>query len=243
MVTVTPPCAAMCNCRTLFLLVLSIDHAAINTAMEVMICADKGTVSNHGTAARKNTLCVGRNAVSRSSMFTAIPVADQPHDLSGRGVILCALSGQYVVKLRVGQFKQGFKCALVSRIAAVVVIVQVVTGHVVQFAGAATAAPLKFFSVGGVHRLKSSTAGSELVQAIRYTSDMTTARGCFCSEAACDHELLDLGDCFGRVQSFGAGFGAVHDRVAAIQLERVFQLIQTLTGGFIAAVRNPAVSL
>ena len=49
-----------------------------------------------------------------------------------------------------------------------------------------------------------------------------------------DHHLLDLGDCLGRVQALGAGLGAVHDRVAAVQLERVFQIVQPLARRFVA---------
>jgi len=42
---------------------------------------------------------------------------------------------------------------------------------------------------------------------------------------------------------FGHGVGAIHDRVAAIKPERVFQIIQTLAGRFIAAVDQPAIGL
>ena len=41
-----------------------------------------------------------------------------------------------------------------------------------------------------------------------------------------DHHPLDLGNRFRRVQPLRAGLGAVHDRVATIELERVFQIIQ-----------------
>ncbi|AEM42305.1 hypothetical protein KVU_2465 [Ketogulonicigenium vulgare WSH-001] len=47
----------------------------------------------------------------------------------------------------------------------------------------------------------------------------------------------------GRVQAFWTSLGAVHDRMAAIQLERIFQLIQTLARRLVAAVDDPAIGM
>ena len=58
--------------------------------------------------------------------------------------------------------------------------------------------------------------------------------------AFCQH-FLGFRDCFGRIEVFGAGVGAIHNRVAAIEAEWVFQLIQPLTGGLITAVDQPAI--
>ena len=55
--------------------------------------------------------------------------------------------------------------------------------------------------------------------------------------------LLDLGDGLGRVQPLGAGVGAIHDGVAAIELERIFQVVEPFAGGFVARIRQPAVGL
>ena len=52
-----------------------------------------------------------------------------------------------------------------------------------------------------------------------------------------------MGDCFGGVQAFGACLGAVHNRVTAVQLERVFQIVQTLARGFVTAVNDPAIGM
>jgi hypothetical protein len=60
---------------------------------------------------------------------------------------------------------------------------------------------------------------------------------------ALHHHFLDLGNRLGRVQPFGAGFGAIHDRVAAIQLERIMQIIQPLACGLVAAVDDPAIGM
>src|SRR5208337_2246922 len=46
-----------------------------------------------------------------------------------------------------------------------------------------------------------------------------------------------------RVQPLWAGPGAVHDRVTAIEAERVIEPIQALAGALIAAVGKPAVGL
>ena len=57
------------------------------------------------------------------------------------------------------------------------------------------------------------------------------------TELALDHHLLDLGDRLRRVQILRAGLGAVHDGVAAIEPERIFELVEPLAGGFVAASR------
>ena len=44
------------------------------------------------------------------------------------------------------------------------------------------------------------------------------------------HEFLDLCDGLARVESLGAGLGAVHDCVAAVDRERVRQLLKSLLG-------------
>src|SRR4051812_12415800 len=49
-----------------------------------------------------------------------------------------------------------------------------------------------------------------------------TARiACRSDGAAIDQQLLDLPDRLGRVESFRTGLRAVHDGVAAVQLERI----------------------
>ena len=63
------------------------------------------------------------------------------------------------------------------------------------------------------------------------------------SNDALDHHFLNLCNGFCRVQTLGAGLGAVHDRVAAIEFERVFQLVETLACRFVAAVDDPAVGV
>src|SRR5215475_6572456 len=63
------------------------------------------------------------------------------------------------------------------------------------------------------------------------------------SNRALDHHLLDLGDGLGRVQVLGAGLRAVHDGVAAIEPERVLELVQPLAPGLVAAIRQPALGL
>src|SRR3954452_22739463 len=57
-----------------------------------------------------------------------------------------------------------------------------------------------------------------------------------------DH-LLCLGDCLRRVETLRADVRAVHDGVAAIETERIFELVEPLAGRFIAAVGKPAISL
>src|SRR6516165_2157245 len=58
-----------------------------------------------------------------------------------------------------------------------------------------------------------------------------------------DHHPLDLGDGLGGVEALRAGLGAVHDGVAAIEPERVLELVEPLAGCLVAAVHDPAVCL
>ena len=57
------------------------------------------------------------------------------------------------------------------------------------------------------------------------------------------HQFLDFRDGFRGIQALRAGLGAVHDGVAAIEPERVFQVVQALAGELITAVHDPAVGL
>src|SRR5262245_7780833 len=63
------------------------------------------------------------------------------------------------------------------------------------------------------------------------------------ASAPLDHQLLDLGDRLGRVQALRTGLGAVHDGVAAIEPERILELVETLAGRLVAAVGDPAIGL
>ena len=55
--------------------------------------------------------------------------------------------------------------------------------------------------------------------------------------------LFDVRDGFSRVQVLGAGLGAVHDGVAAVELERVVELREPLLGELVARVLDPPVRL
>src|SRR5216684_8284037 len=61
--------------------------------------------------------------------------------------------------------------------------------------------------------------------------------------AAFRHHSLRIGDRLCRVEALRAGVGAVHDRVAAIEAERVVEPIESLAGVLIAAVGEPTVGL
>ena len=63
------------------------------------------------------------------------------------------------------------------------------------------------------------------------------------SQLSFNHHFLDLGDGLGWIEALRAGVGAVHDRVAAVELERVLQRVQPVAGGLVAAVDQPAIGL
>src|SRR5215471_17268245 len=55
-----------------------------------------------------------------------------------------------------------------------------------------------------------------------------------------DQLELEFGDRLGGIETLRTGLGAVHDRVAAVEPERVLEIVEPLAGGFIAAVFDPA---
>src|ERR1700712_3767717 len=63
------------------------------------------------------------------------------------------------------------------------------------------------------------------------------------SDRAGDHHLLDFRDGLGRIQPLRAGVRAVHNRVAAIEPERIMQVVEPLARGFVARVDEPAIGL
>src|SRR4051794_2295873 len=60
------------------------------------------------------------------------------------------------------------------------------------------------------------------------------------SHLSFDQLQLQFGDGFGRVETLRAGFGAVHDGVAAVEPERVFEIVEPLAGRFVTRVFHPA---
>ena len=60
---------------------------------------------------------------------------------------------------------------------------------------------------------------------------------------ASNHELFDLADGLGGVQTLRAHVHAIHDGVAAEQAVWVFQIVQSLIGGLIATVGDEAIGL
>src|SRR5579883_730602 len=63
------------------------------------------------------------------------------------------------------------------------------------------------------------------------------------SNGPLDQQLLDLGDRLRRVEALRTGLGAVHDGVAAVEAERVLEIIEPLALGLVAAVGQPAIGL
>src|ERR1700722_1733561 len=59
--------------------------------------------------------------------------------------------------------------------------------------------------------------------------------------AAMSHQLLDFGDGLGGIEILGARFRAVHDGMAAVQTERILEVIEALAGRLIPAIDDPSV--
>src|SRR3954466_5846946 len=58
-----------------------------------------------------------------------------------------------------------------------------------------------------------------------------------------DHHALDLGDGLGGIEALGAGLGAIHDGMAAVEPERILEIVEAMPGRLVAAVLQPAVGL
>src|SRR5262245_16891298 len=57
------------------------------------------------------------------------------------------------------------------------------------------------------------------------------------------HRLLDLGNRLRGIEAFRADLCAIHDRVAAIELERIFERIEPFALMFVAAIGDPTLRL
>src|SRR3954447_16566805 len=66
------------------------------------------------------------------------------------------------------------------------------------------------------------------------------ALGSAASDLALDHLALDVGNRLGRVEALRAGLGAVHDGVAAVEPERILEIVQPLAGRLVSAIDQPA---
>src|SRR5690606_41986917 len=60
---------------------------------------------------------------------------------------------------------------------------------------------------------------------------------------AANQEFLDLADRMRRVGPLRTDVGAVHDRMATEQAVWIFQIVQSLAGGFVAAIHDEPVGL
>src|SRR5262249_57543347 len=58
-----------------------------------------------------------------------------------------------------------------------------------------------------------------------------------------DHQLLDFRYGLGGIESLGAGLRAVHNGMAAIEAERVFEIVEPVTSRLVSAVDDPAIGL
>src|SRR5215471_2518389 len=56
----------------------------------------------------------------------------------------------------------------------------------------------------------------------------TTKHNNILSHLPFDHQLLDLGNGFRGIEILGTGFSTIENRVAAVEPERVFQIIEPL---------------
>src|SRR6185369_16014735 len=56
-------------------------------------------------------------------------------------------------------------------------------------------------------------------------------------------QLLGFRDRFRWIQPLGTDIRAIHDRVTAIEAEWIFEAVEPLAGGFVAAVGEPAIGL
>src|ERR1700694_3293007 len=58
-----------------------------------------------------------------------------------------------------------------------------------------------------------------------------------------NHHFLDLAYRLARVEALRAHIDAVHDRMDTAQAVRVFQVVETLAGRFVTAIRDESIGL
>ena len=63
------------------------------------------------------------------------------------------------------------------------------------------------------------------------------------SAAALDQHFFDVGDRLSGIQPLGAGPRAIQNGVASVEPERVFEAVEPLACGLVAAVDEPPVRL
>src|SRR5208283_1445223 len=89
-----------------------------------------------------------------------------------------------------------------------------------------------------------SSLKSEVVEAIELLLELARRRlRSPVQSPALGHHFLGVSDRARRVEALRTGPGAVHDRVTAIEAERIFEPVQALASALIAAVGKPAVRL
>ena len=59
-------------------------------------------------------------------------------------------------------------------------------------------------------------------------------------DLALDHLHLEFRDGLGGVETLRARLGAVHDGVAAVEAERILEVVETFAGGFVTGILDPA---
>jgi len=118
---------------------------------------------------------------------------------------------QITCDIRVGQFEKLRESRTFVACGLAVALAQVTEQQEIEFLHATTAAPF------------------ELAEVV------------FQLVLALDHHLLDLRDRLRGVQILRARLGAIHDRVAAVQPERVFEFIEPFAGCLVARIDDPAI--
>src|SRR5215510_15764706 len=66
---------------------------------------------------------------------------------------------------------------------------------------------------------------------------------CSLSDPTLHHQLFQLGNGLGWIEVLRTGLGAAQDRVASVEAEGVFQVVQTLARRLVTAVDHPAICL
>src|SRR5690606_12385497 len=95
---------------------------------------------------------------------------------------------------------------------------------------------------------RSSYCRQSALAAIAVFSPSRRNPGLYCltqhpSDAPFHHHLLDFRYRLGGIEPLRAGLRAVHDGVAAVEAERVFQIVEPFSGGLVARIDEPAVGL
>src|SRR5690606_26194398 len=210
--------------------------------------AGASALSHGATAADSvsSTIAASQAREGRQSMRKVEDAADEGIELRIGRLFAAHEPAPELIVLAIEQPEENRPFGFVRRRPAGVEISQ---HQLVELAHAAPAAPAQapqfglFRAHAGIPRARQAGRLSPAIAGPGHSIEASVMAASASGTAPLQHQLLDLADGLGGIEPLRAGAGAVHDGVAAVELEGILQLVQARAGVLVAAVDDPAVGL